>query len=310
MKHSTADRSVEEPQLARHSPALHTRTDEGSSEGPLSMRFPSTKAKSMSSPNYSAPAAACAASLLLSLARASQPLSMRALAEATGTTKSLVFRVTKELEAVGYVRDDGTGCYQLGISALELGGAYISQSDYTSVARDVLQELSHDTGETVSLAALRGSDVLYLEKWEGAHSVVTISHVGRRLPANCTALGKALLAMLDDGEVSRLHQGELPTLTLHSIATPEELLEDLAATRQRGYAIEKNEVLVGRACIATALDPSLVGPDLLQNNAVSISMPLHRFESDDLADLAEQLMRARNQINANWKTRGLFQPRL
>lgn len=262
----------------------------------------------MSSPKYNAPAAACAAEILLTLAKAPEPLSMSALAKMNGRTKSLVFRVIRELEVTDCVRESEDGRYWLGISALELGGAYISQSDYTSTARNVLQELSHETGETVSLATLRGSDVLYLEKWEGVYSVVTISHVGRRLPASCTALGKVLLASLNDNEVAELHEDPLPTLTLHSIASVEELLTDLAATRERGYAIEVNEALVGRACVATALQATPVHPDDDPNAAVSISMAFHRYESD-AQQLVDQLLRARNQLNENWKTRKLFQPR-
>ena len=262
----------------------------------------------MGSPNYTAPAAACAAQVLLALAKAPEPHSMSALAKITGRTKSLVYRVIRELEATDCVQEVEGGRYWLGISALELGGAYISQSDYTSTARNVLQELSQETGETVSLATLRGSDVLYLEKWEGTYSVVTISHVGRRLPASCTALGKALLASLNDDEVSELHEDPLPTLTLHSIASVQELLTDLAATRERGYAIEVNEALVGRACVATALQATPAQPEANPNAAVSISMPFHRYESN-AQQLVDQLLRARNQLNANWKTRRLFHPR-
>jgi len=257
---------------------------------------------------YAAPAAACAAEVLLALAKAPEPLSMSALAKMTGRTKSLVFRVIRELEVTDCVRVSEDGRYSLGISALELGGAYISQSDYTSTTRNVLQELSHETGETVSLATLRGSDVLYLEKWEGVYSVVTISHVGRRLPASCTALGKALLASLNHNEIAELHEDPLPTLTPQSITSVEELLTDLAATRERGYAIEVNEALVGRACVATALQATPAHPDDDPNAGVSISMALHRYESD-AQQLVDQLLRARNQLNANWRTRRLFQPR-
>ena len=263
----------------------------------------------MGDTKYNAPAAACAAEILLCLAVSPEAMPMSAIASQIGRTKSLVFRVLKELESRDCVRDVGNGRYWLGISCLELGGSFISQSDYTSTARDVLQQLSPDTRETVALATLRGNEVLYLEKWQGEYSVVTFTHVGRRLPAGCTALGKALLAEMDHEEIDRLYEEEpLPTLTMNSISSKAELIEDLEATRLRGYSVEHNESLTGRACIAGVIPQGSDEGESSESGAVSISMSLHRYEAE-VAVLADQLFRARDQLASNWTTPRLFAPR-
>ncbi len=260
----------------------------------------------MEDSRYSAPAAGCAAEILLYLARSKSPTSMSAIASGINRTKSLVFRVLKELEMQEFVRECGNGLYWLGISSLELGGSFISQSDYTTTARNVLQQLSRKTGETVSLATLRGTDVIYLEKWEGTYSVVTISHVGQRLPASCTALGKALLAELADETITALYDGELPTLTLHSISSLEGLLQDLYKVRETGYAVEVNEALFGRACLATVVRNQ--GTESLDRSttAISISFPIHRYESG-LDEFITQIFQARNQLISNLESRQLFE---
>jgi IclR family KDG regulon transcriptional repressor len=80
---------------------------------------------------------------------------------------------------------------------------------------------------------------------------VTISHVGSRIPAHCSALGKAILAQLPDDEVGRRVAGNLQRrMTQRSIGTMDELLADLAETRDRGYALEVGESILGRCCIA------------------------------------------------------------
>lgn len=254
----------------------------------------------MSTNKYSAPAAACAADLLNVLARSEEPLSLAEIARRLNRSKSLVFRVAKELETRDFIRESGEGRFWLGIETLELGGSYISQSDYTEAARSVLQKLSHETGETVNLGTLRGAEVLYLEKWEGANSVVTVSHVGKRIPANCTAMGKALLARLSDEEVAERFGDSYPMLTAASLGSYQALVKELAATRERGYALDLGETLDGRACVAIALESPLAGAD--EGVAVSISMTSRRFEAD-ANELVNRLTDAGHRLDNEWQKR-------
>lgn len=202
---------------------------------------------------YSAPAAACSGELLKLLAQGHEPFSVAAIARTLGRSRSLVFRVLHELEAAELVERHRDGRYWLGISALELGGAYAMNASASDPAARTLCALSDDTGETSSLAVLSGSDIVYVQRHEGRNSIVTVSYPGKRLPATCTALGKALLAELPERRVRTMLPEHLPCLTSRSIDSLDRLLADLQEVRERGYAIDDGETLLGRTCIGVAV---------------------------------------------------------
>jgi IclR family transcriptional regulator, blcABC operon repressor len=236
------------------------------------------------SQRYSAPAAACAADVLLSLAREG-PAALPQIVLRVGATRSLVYRVLAELEQRQCVARTGDGRYSLGVAAIELGGAYARGVPFMESVRGVLRELAHASGETASLGTLRGGGVLYLMREEGERSVFAVSGPGKLLPANATALGKALLARHQDEGVKRrlARYIELPRLTDRTIATVDELLVDLAQTRQRGWALEEGEAVPGRCCVAVAMGCMAWGLDDL---AVGLSM-----EQSRLHDEGEALVR-------------------
>jgi DNA-binding IclR family transcriptional regulator len=227
-------------------------------------------------PRYSAPAAACAAELLLVLARSESTLTLAELSARTGSSKSLVFRVLAELEARDYVSRLLDGTYSLGLAVIELGGAFSASVPLMASVRRVLRRVADQTGETVSLGVLQGAEVLYLMREEGTRSVFAVSHVGKRLPANAVALGKALLARKSDAEVRAVlaRASRLEALTPSTITSLESLLEDLAMTRARGHAEEHGEAVSGRCCVAVSAAFHQQGIDRV---AISISMDEARF---------------------------------
>jgi DNA-binding IclR family transcriptional regulator len=230
------------------------------------------------SPRYSAPAAACAADVLLALAREG-PATLPQLVGRTGATRSLVYRVLAELQQRRCVARARDGRYSLGVATIELGGAYARGVPFMEAVRAVLRELAHASGETASLGTLRGGDVLYLMREEGERSVYAVSGPGKLLPANATALGKALLARQPDEAVkARLAEvGELPRLTDRTIAAVDDLLADLEKTRRRGWALEEGEAVPGRCCVAVAVGCTAWGLDDL---AVGLSMEQSRHDDE------------------------------
>jgi DNA-binding IclR family transcriptional regulator len=242
---------------------------------------------------YSAPAAACAADVLLALARADGPLSVPQLSQLTDYTKSLVYRAISELEERKLVAKGAGGSFRLGLAVVELGGAFSASVPLMSSVRSILRDVADQTRETVNLGTLQGNRVLYVMREEGEHSIVALSHVGKLLPASATGQGKALLARMSDAEISAtLGGGPLPALTSKSITSVDILLHELAAVRARGYAEEHGEAVVGRGCVAVSL---AVEHELLRTLAISISFAEDRFS--ELRDTAvEALFRARETI--------------
>jgi DNA-binding IclR family transcriptional regulator len=227
---------------------------------------------------------------LVALARSTRPLSGSELAERTGNTKSLVYRVLGELILRGFVVKHPTGTHSLGAVVVELGGAFAASVPVLSSIRRCLRRLADTFGETTNLGTLRGDQVLYLMREEGERSILAVSYVGRLLPANAVGLGKALLADMSDHEVMRSfagRDGRLLALTPKTIVSVEELLRDLATARARGFAVDHEESVMGRGCLGVAVPLRAAGLGTL---AISMSMDESRFPEIETA--AVRAMRA------------------
>jgi len=256
-------------------------------------------------PQYSAPAAGCAADILLALARNGVELSLTDLSEHTGHTKSLVYRTLAELEPRRYVTKLDNGHYTLGLATVELGGAFALQMPLMSSVRRVCRWLAKLTEETVNLGVLQGDQVLYLVREEGGRSVFALSTVGKLLPANAVALGKALLALNSDDRVREIfapqleQQGQLTAITENTITRVDDLVSELARVRAVGHAEEHGEAVAGRCCMAvTATFGALEG------RAVGVSVSMDEARLDRVRDaVLSGLREARDQITRELRGR-------
>ena len=249
--------------------------------------------------SYSAPAAACAAEVLHALKSSDAPLTLAQLERLLPRSKSLIFRVLRELESHELVMRDGLGRFRLGIEAFEMATAYLSQWAFADVVRQTLEQLADETGDTVNLGVLRGGEVLYLMKFQGASSYVTISRVGGRVPANCVAIGKALLEKLDDSDVQRRFTEPLPQMTERSVRTMDGLLGELRAVRRDGHAIDREQAALGRCAVAVTAHIASTAPD---PSAISISTSAAGFD-DRVELLLDRLLRARELLDRDRQTR-------
>jgi IclR family transcriptional regulator, KDG regulon repressor len=128
----------------------------------------------------------------------------------------------------------------------------------------------------VHLAMLDGVEVVYLAKVDSIHAVRMVSAVGRRLPAHCTGVGKALLAALSDEELARRYGEDdaapLPAMTPSSLATVGALRATLAQVRVRGHSIDDCESNTDVRCVAAPVYDHR-GTAIA---AMSISVPISR----------------------------------
>lgn len=203
----------------------------------------------------SAPAVTRAALILSALADTrGEPAGPSELARRLDIPKSSIANILVALADAGLVRRVGRG-FALGRRLAELGGAYLASTDQIQEFYEVARELPTASSETVQFAVLDGLDVTYLARHDGRQPVRLSSGIGRRLPASCTATGKAALASLDDLELGRRLAGvrSLPILTPRSHATVDALLADLDKVRTRGYAIDDQETVEGVVCYAVAV---------------------------------------------------------
>ena len=144
-----------------------------------------------------APAVTRSAALLRLLAQTEiDPPGLAELARLLDLPKSSVANLCAALEDVDLVRKVD-GRYFLGRLVLELGGAYIGSVSYLQDFAESCRALRVASQETILLAQLDSRDILYLARHDGNQPVRLASDIGRRLPANCTSLGKAMLAQLE-----------------------------------------------------------------------------------------------------------------
>lgn len=242
---------------------------------------------------YSAPAAACGARLLRLLAREGRALRVPEIAAQLGVSRSLVFRVARELEREQLIRRDAGQRIWLGVGALEVGAAFAARMDGRELLRDSLRALAAAAAATASLGVLRDFDVLFVLREDAPGSSVSVTHAGGRLPASCCALGKALLALRPDDEVAARALRGLVRLTPRSIGDLPTLLAELAETRRRGYAVDEEEAVTGRCCVAA----SVVLPGFDEPVAFSVSTVSHLF-AERRERLLELVLRTRDELPA------------
>jgi DNA-binding IclR family transcriptional regulator len=199
--------------------------------------------------------------------------------------KSRLHALLATMSALGWLSTDRRGAFILGYRAHALGIAGMDDSAFVALTDDLLEELQTRVDETVHLARLDGSDVLYLVSKYARHALNVHFEVGRRLPAYVTALGKAMLAELPADAVEEHLPHTLRPMTPHTIVERPALFDDLAVVRREGYAFDDQEGTVGLRCFAVAvhhLDLPLI--------AVSCSIPTVRLDDAKRALVAAALL--------------------
>jgi DNA-binding IclR family transcriptional regulator len=169
---------------------------------------------------------------------------------------STTFRLLATLANHNFLElDEPTGKYRLGLACLELARAYQTENELLRVAHPELEKLRDTTKETVHLAALDGLEIIYLEKLESLYAIgLMSSRVGKRAPAYCTGVGKALLSHVDPEVIqANVEWSPLKPFNERTIVEVDELLAHLEETRVRGYALDEGEHEVEVRCVAAPI---------------------------------------------------------
>jgi IclR family pca regulon transcriptional regulator len=134
-----------------------------------------------------------------------------------------------------------------------------------------MHQLVHEFSESVSLSILDGADVVYIERLRAGTLRVGIEvHVGTRIPAHCSSMGKALLAWLSADRRRELVQARpLVAFTPNTITDPDQLEAELARVRERGFAINDEEMAIGLRSAAAAIRDHTGAPVAALNTAVA-----------------------------------------
>ena len=179
-------------------------------------------------------------------------LGVNELTRRTGIPKATVSRLVKEMEDVGFFERRGVKV-GLGLRLFELGERASRRRSVREVALPFLADLREATRQTVHLAILDGTEVVYVEILRGREAPWLPSGVGGRLPAHATGVGKALLAGSSDDVLAAVIATGLPRVGPRTLTTPGPLLRQLKRIRASGIAYEHEESAPGVACVASAI---------------------------------------------------------
>jgi IclR family pca regulon transcriptional regulator len=219
-----------------------------------------------------------------------------------GLSRSTTHRYVATLAALGYLQQDaGTKKYRLGPRVLDLGFSAINSMELREVAAPHLRELSDETGYTVNMAILDDLDIVYVERCRnsqaGQREIDLDLHVGARLPAYCTSLGKVLLAYLPaDEQKAALARIDFTRRGPNTLTSRSSLATELAAVRERGFALNNEELAYGlRSIAAPVLDR-----DGRAAAAINLAVHSSMVSMEDLvARLSPTLRRAAADISAH-----------
>jgi DNA-binding IclR family transcriptional regulator len=207
------------------------------------------------SQRYQAPTVRKAFQILELVSRSERGLTISDLSRELGISKSTVLGVTRALEDEGAViRDARSKRFSLGLALYELGQRAYARFDLREVARPFMQELMHQTAETVFLGVRSGDHVSILDSVESSQELKISSPVGTRIPLVAGATGKVFLATLPPGEAEEIVRTVgLQAYTKKTITDPARYADELAAARQNGYALDDEEYIRGVRAVAATI---------------------------------------------------------
>jgi DNA-binding IclR family transcriptional regulator len=213
------------------------------------------------------------------------------LARALHSPKSSVHRALAALRRAGLVEHDAGGAYRLGLEFLRIAFKHYDGLDTRNVVEPALRALSERFGETAhyATAALPGVVYVAIVQSPSPSSIKLTSCIGGRNPAHCTGVGKALLACLlrDRAQVDAYvaAHGPLERRTSATLTSGQALHRELELSRERGYAVDREEGEPGVNCLSM---PVYLGPGGEPSGAISISGIVQRTPLKRLEGAAEE----------------------
>jgi DNA-binding IclR family transcriptional regulator len=169
--------------------------------------------------------------------------------------KSTVHGMTSALEELGAVmRDPLTKKYKLGFTLLEIGRSAYSQIDLKTSARPVIEELMEKTQASVFLGILNWDHVTVLDIVESRQDLKITAPVGTTMPLFAGAVGKVFLASMEGDQAAKIVKSKgLPQFTKNSVVDSELYHQELKRVRQKGYAVDDEEYILGVRAVASPI---------------------------------------------------------
>jgi DNA-binding IclR family transcriptional regulator len=217
-------------------------------------------------------------------------LTMTQISDLIGLNKSTVHRLLATLEGKRFVeRDAVTGVYKPGIRLLQMAFLTMEHNDLRRLAAPFLHNLCNQFRENVNLSILDGADVVYVDAIESSQRVKLAAAPGQRLPAFCTASGKAILAFLPEENIKHILESGMPGYTQNTLTSPELFWENIRQVRELGFAISIQEFEDGINAIAAPICNEPIA-------SISIAGPAYRLTRERMLELGPDLVATAKNI--------------
>ncbi len=205
-------------------------------------------------------------------------MSLSEAAARTGMTRAAARRFLLTLVELKFVGSDGKR-FWLRPTVLDLGYRYLAGQTWWHIAQPIVEELAKATNESCSVCVLDGSEVVYVCRAAVSRIVSVNLTIGSRLPAYCTAMGRAMFSLLPDAEVRvRLDESDIKKLTPSTVTSKRRLLELVSAVRATGYSLLDQELDMGLRALSV---PMAIPSDTVVA-AVGVSVQANRVSADEL----------------------------
>ena len=232
-------------------------------------------------------------------------IGVTSLARRLGVAKSTVYRLASTLVAEGMLEQNPeTEKYRLGIALFALGALVRQRMDLSTEGRPYIFDLREATNETVHLAVLDRSEIMYVYDLESTQAIRMRANLGARKPALCTAEGRAILAFQPPELVEPMLRERFRPRTPKTQTQPDALRAALEEVRQLGYAREDEQSELGMRSIAAPIRDS----SGLVVGAVGMAGPLQRLSDETLARYAPLVVETANviSIRLGYKARAAY----
>jgi len=206
-----------------------------------------------------------------------------------GVARSTAHRLMQMLHYYGLVTQDADSkFYSAGPALVTLGLQVVRDLDVRTVAQRHIEALVDEVQETVHLMALQASgDLTCLDSVESPQFLRVGTRTGLALPTFASAGGRAILAFRSDEEIRKMYPGaRLPAQGPATIVSRAELLAELERTRERGYALQREELDAGVSAVAAAITDGRHN----HNFSVCVAMPSTRLADADIPRIAAATM--------------------
>ena len=213
-------------------------------------------------------------------------LTVTEIARRTGIPKPSAARIVTEMVFFGFLEKDKSKI-RLGLRFFELGQLATRSADLRQFAYKSMLELSQATGQTVHLAVLDETDVVYVQILRGKQAPPLPSRIGGRLPAYATGVGKALLAYASDDALEEIKDQGLNPLGPRTITDFEQLKSQLNTIRENRLAFETEESSANLACAAA---PILQGNKAIA--AISVTVDIRQTDVTRMGPAVSAIARA------------------